>query len=65
VVPEITEPTSNALLKVLSKNPADRFLSYDEFHFALEMARSQWLIQQSTQPPPDQGGKSKTSWWRR
>src|SRR5436190_12080985 len=35
VVPEITEPTSEALVKVLSKSPADRYLSYDDFIMAL------------------------------
>jgi serine/threonine-protein kinase len=65
VVPEITQPTSDALVRVLAKNPADRFLSYDEFRMAFELARSQWLIQHSTQPPATKGTKSKTSWWRR
>src|SRR5437667_8962261 len=64
VVPEITQPTSDALVRVMAKNPADRFLSYDEFKMALEFARSQLLIQQSTLPP-SKGVKSKTSWWRR
>src|SRR5512135_246519 len=49
VVPEISAPTNDALMKVLAKNPADRFLSYDDFILALQMARSQLLIQQSTQ----------------
>src|SRR5437762_6862250 len=64
VVTDITQPTSDALVKVMAKNPADRFLSYDEFRMALESARTQVLIQQfaeSDQPRP----KSKTSWWRR
>jgi serine/threonine-protein kinase len=65
VVPEITPGTSDALVKVLAKNPADRFLSYDEFRIALELARSQLLIQQSTQPSSGKGIKTKTSWWRR
>lgn len=65
VCPDITQPTSDALNKVLSKNPPDRFLSYDELIMALTAARSQLLIQQSTQPPPGSSGKSKTSWWRR
>src|SRR5688572_12184599 len=64
VLPEVTQLTSDVLSKVLSKNPADRFLSYDEFRMAMEASRSQLLIQQYTQsdsPKP----KSKTSWWRR
>src|ERR1039458_2284697 len=47
VVPEITQPTSDAMVKVLAKNPGDRFLSYDEFIMALEAARSLLLRQQS------------------
>ena len=64
VLPEITQPTSDALVKVMAKNPADRFLSYDEFIMTLHAARAQLLVQQSRQldsPRP----KSKTSWWRR
>jgi len=64
VVPEITEPTSDVLVKVMAKNPGDRFLSYDEFIMALNAARSRLLVQQYTQ-----GGqtkvKAKTGWWRR
>jgi serine/threonine protein kinase len=65
VVPEITQPTSDALVKVLAKNPADRFLSYDEFRMALESARSQLLIQKFKATDQPSGTKSKTSWWRR
>lgn len=64
VLPEVSQLTSDALVKVMAKNPADRFLSYDEFIMAFYFARSQLLILQSTQidsPKP----KSKTSWWRR
>src|SRR4051812_30733099 len=64
VVTEITQPTSDALVRVLAKNPADRFLIYDEFQMALEAARAHLLVQQQN-PPPGSGGKSKTSWWRR
>lgn len=66
VLPEVTQPTSDALVKVLSKNPQDRFLSYDEFSMALEAAKSRLLVEQyakSTNPPASP--KSKTSWWRR
>ena len=65
VVPEITQPTSDALVKVLAKNPGDRYLSYDEFRMAFEAARSQLLVQRYTQKPQGAGVKSKTSWWRR
>jgi serine/threonine protein kinase len=66
VVTEITQPTSDALVKVLAKDPGDRFLSYDEFRMALEAARSQLLVQRYSQAPEGgKGIKSKTSWWRR
>jgi serine/threonine-protein kinase len=67
VVPEVTQPTSDALVKVMAKSPADRFLSYDELIMALTLARSQLLIQQSTGggARPSGSPKSKTSWWRR
>lgn len=63
VVPEITQPTSDALVRSLAKNPADRFLSYDEFIMALEVARSFLLRAQSQ--APQQKPKALTSWWRR
>jgi len=66
VVPEISQLTSDALVKVLAKKPHDRYLSYDEFGIALFMARQQLLLHMS------QGGEGpkptspkKTSWWRR
>lgn len=64
VVPEITQPTSDALVKVMAKNPADRYLSYDEFIMALHAARAQLLVQQSRLADAPKL-KSKTSWWRR
>ncbi len=63
VLPETTQPTSDALMKAMAKEPRDRFRSYDELIMALEAARSQLLIAQTTQPPGSV--KSKTSWWRR
>jgi serine/threonine protein kinase len=64
VVPEITQPTSDALVKAMAKNPAERFLSYDEFIMALTAARSQLLVMQN-QSPQAQKSKSLTSWWKR
>src|SRR5438309_2273170 len=52
VVPDITQQTSDALVKVMAKNPSDRYLSYDELTMALYQARAQLLIQQSTQGIP-------------
>jgi serine/threonine protein kinase len=63
VVPEITQPTSDALLVAMAKNPAQRFVSYDDFRMELESARSQLLIRQLR--PQDESGGSGRSWWRR
>ena len=64
VVPEITQPTSDALVKAMAKNPAERFLSYDEFIMALTASRSQLLVKQY-QAPQAPTSKSLTSWWKR
>ena len=63
VVPEITQPTSDALVRSLAKNPADRFLNYVDFILALEVARGGLLRAQSQSP--QQKPKALTSWWRR
>ena len=72
VVPEITQPTSDALVKAMAKNPADRFQSYEEFIMALEAARSQYLVGRyvtGTTPAPGSRPAAKTggikSWFRR
>jgi serine/threonine protein kinase len=69
VVPEITEPTSDALVRAMAKSPAERFQSYDEFIMALTAARSQLLISQlRTQGKTDVGAARASgarSWWRR
>jgi serine/threonine protein kinase len=69
VVPEITKPTSDAIVRAMAKKPADRFQSYEEFILALEAARSQYLVGRyvtGATPPP--GGKKATSgikrWFR-
>jgi serine/threonine-protein kinase len=67
VVPEISQPTSDALCRSLAKSPSERFLSYDDFIMSLEAARSLLLRERSSAPPPTGPTKSKglTSWWRR
>src|SRR5438093_2553240 len=62
VLPEITQPTSDTLVRVMAKNPADRFLSYDEFKMAFEAARTYLLVQQS-QMAAKKPKKPPTSWW--
>ncbi len=65
VVPEISQPTSDAMLKVLAKNPGDRYTSYFDFRMALEAARSLLLRQQSQAPQTQEKSKGLTSWWKR
>jgi serine/threonine protein kinase len=62
---QITQPTSDTLVRALAKNPADRFLSYDEFIMELEASRSLLLRQQSQTPPSAPKPKGMTSWWKR
>lgn len=65
-LPEISQPTSDALVRAMAKNPADRFQSYDEFRMALEAARSQLLIRTLTgNPAPKPGAGESRRWWRR
>lgn len=63
---DITEPTSQALVRAMAKNPDERFQSYDEFIMALTAARSQLLVSQfsgrGTAPAPERGSRG---WWRR
>jgi serine/threonine-protein kinase len=66
VVPEVTQATSDALVKAMAKNPADRFQSYDEFTIALEASLSQLLVSSYSQVY--QGGdtiRAQKGWWRR
>lgn len=65
-VPEITQPTSDALVRAMSKDPAERFQSYDEFRMALEASRSQLLIRTLTgNDVPSSTGPEPRRWWRR
>ena len=71
LVPEITQPTSDALVRAMAKNPKERFQSYEEFRMALEAARSQLLIRQfasgATEPTPTAAPESSggRKWWKR
>lgn len=65
VVPEISQPTSDAICHALAKSPGDRFLSYDEFIMAFEAARSLLLRNQTQTGSASQEPKRLTSWWRR
>jgi hypothetical protein len=64
VLLEISQATSDALCQALAKNPAERFLSYDEFIMAFEAARS-LLLRQQAEASQQTEPKRTTSWWRR
>ena len=64
IAPDITQPTSDAIVCAMAKEPRDRFPSYDELIMALTAARSQLLVQTFAQQEAEStGGRSK--WWRR
>ena len=78
VVPEISQACSDALVRAMAKEPAERFQTYDEFIMALTLARSALLIRQSTEAGAGTEGEAldeqvalpaaktgKASWWRR
>ena len=63
VIPEVTPPTSEALVIAMAKRPADRYRTYDDFRMAMEAARSQLLIGQLR--AKKETGSVGRSWWRR
>ncbi|MBP8259958.1 MAG: serine/threonine protein kinase [Verrucomicrobia bacterium] len=66
VIPEITAPSSDALVCAMAKNPEDRFGSYDEFIMALTAARSQLLVSQLRASRDASHTRANgRSWWRR
>ena len=70
VVPEITPPTSEALMIAMAKNPKERFTTYDDFIMAFHAARSRLLVQQlqAQQEPEGIGaeqGEQGKGWWKR
>ena len=65
VVPDISQAGSDALVRAMAKNPADRFQSYDEFIMALQAARSMLLVQQYSQNPPAAPHAKSKSWWKK
>ncbi len=65
VVPEISAPTSDALLRAMAKKPADRFESYDAFIMALNAARSQYLVGRYINREPGRAGTMFKNLFRR
>ncbi len=70
VLPEVSQLGSEALVRAMAKNPADRFQTYDEFIMAMTSARSQLYVQQMRAHPAGQNetGKAKSGtgkgWWK-
>src|ERR1041385_5113754 len=65
VVPEVTQPTSEALVCAMAKSPANRFQTYDEFIMALTAARSQLIVSQLRSQDGPGRPPGTRSWWRR
>jgi serine/threonine protein kinase len=69
VVPGVTGPTSDGLVRAMAKNPAERYQSYDEFIMALTAARSQLLVEQLRSQARNESAPARAagplSWWRR
>src|SRR2546430_739011 len=63
VIPEVTPPTSEALVIAMAKRPADRYRTYDDFRMAMAAAGSQLLIGQLR--AKKETGSVGRSWWRR
>ena len=61
VIPEVTQPTSDALVIAMAKSPAERYRTYDDFRMAMEAARSQLLIGQMR--AKKETGSVGRSWW--
>ncbi|HRY47851.1 MAG TPA: serine/threonine-protein kinase [Candidatus Paceibacterota bacterium] len=65
VVPDITAPTSEALVTAMAKDPHRRYPSYDDFIMALTAARSQLLVSHLKQQAQSESRSSNTkSWWK-
>lgn len=62
LVNDISQPTSDALLIALAKDPAQRYQSYDDFIMAMTAARSQLLVNQFRGRG---GGTNVLGWLRR
>jgi serine/threonine protein kinase len=71
VVPEITQPASDALMIAMAKEPRDRFRNYDELIMALTAARSQLFVQQYLVKEDGEEGEQtaadphRKTWWNR
>ena len=74
VLPELSQATSDALVRAMAKQPSERFRSYDDFIMALTAARSPVLVKQLNMTAtieddlleqPRSEESSRGGWWRR
>ncbi|HXG47151.1 MAG TPA: serine/threonine-protein kinase [Methylomirabilota bacterium] len=71
VRPEISQRTSDALVRAMAKHPQERFPSYGDFRMELEASRSELLVrtfqaQARAESRARASAKSaKSSWWKR
>jgi len=65
VRPDITTPTSDALVRAMAKKPTNRFENYDAFIMALNAARSQYLVRRYVNREPARAGAMLKSLFRR
>jgi eukaryotic-like serine/threonine-protein kinase len=63
VIPEITQPGSDTLMRAMAKHPDDRFHSYEEFIMAMYAARGELLRQKYSQDSGHQAKNGK-GWWK-
>jgi eukaryotic-like serine/threonine-protein kinase len=63
VRPDVSQPTSDALVTAMAKRPQDRFPTYADFRMALEAARSYWLVQ-SLKEQQAVAKKETRRWWK-
>jgi len=61
LVPSISRPTSDAIVRAMDKSPTNRYQSYDEFIMALTAARSQLLRSQIGAPAPSKPHRPKAA----
>jgi len=61
LVPSISLPTSDAIVRAMDKSPGNRYQSYDEFIMALTAARSELLRSQFAPLSPAKPRRVKTA----
>jgi serine/threonine protein kinase len=65
LVPEITEFTSQAIMRAMAKEPGERYENYEEMQMTLEAARSHLLVRQVQQAGEPEAAAPTKSWWKR